>query len=80
MWSESVFVTVGGLALGAVIATGISDMLVKVLTGVFDPPPDVLSVPWVYLAAVTALTCGSAAGTATLHALRRPAIEELRDL
>ena len=82
VWSESVFVTVGGLALGAVIATGISDMLVKVHTGVFDPPPDVLSVPWAYLAAVTALTCGSvaAAGTATLHALRRPAIEELRDL
>jgi putative ABC transport system permease protein len=82
VWSESVFVTAGGLLLGAVIATGISDMLVKVLTGVFDPPPDVLSVPWSYLAAVTALACGTvaAAGAITLRALRRPAIEELRDL
>jgi putative ABC transport system permease protein len=82
VWSESVFVTAGGLVLGAVIAFGISDMLVKVLTGVFDPPPDVLSVPWSYLAAVTALACGTvgAAGAVTLRALRRPAIEELRDL
>ena len=82
VWSESVFVTAGGLMLGAVIAAGISDMLVRVLTGVFDPPPDVLSVPWGYLAAVTALACGTvaAAGAVTLRALRRPAIEELRDL
>jgi putative ABC transport system permease protein len=77
-----VFVTTAGLLLGAVIAVGISDMLVKVLTGVFDPPPDVLSVPWAYLAGVTALVCATvaAAGAMTLRALRRPAIEELRDL
>jgi putative ABC transport system permease protein len=24
-------------------------MLVKLLTGVFDPPPDQLTVPWIYL-------------------------------
>jgi putative ABC transport system permease protein len=82
VWSESVFVTAAGLLLGAVIAVGISDMLVKVLTGVFDPPPDVLSVPWAYLTGVTALVCATvaAAGAMTLRALRRPAIEELRDL
>ena len=58
-------------------------MLVKVLTGVFDPPPDALAVPWGYLAAVLALTRRApvaAAGAATLRALRRPAIEELREL
>ena len=57
-------------------------MLVKVLTGVFDPPPDALAVPWGYLAAVLGLTLGAvgAAGALTLRALRRPAIEELRDL
>jgi putative ABC transport system permease protein len=82
VWGESIFVTAGGLVLGAVIAAGISDMLVKVLTGVFDPPPDVLSVPWGYLASVTGLACGTVAvaGATTLRALRRPAIEELRDL
>ncbi len=82
VWSESLFVTAGGLLLGAVIATGISQLLVKVLTGVFDPPPDALAVPWTYLASVAVLACASvaAAGTITLRALRRPAIEELRDL
>ena len=40
VWSESAFVTGGGLILGAVLAAGLSLLLVKVLTGVFDPPPD----------------------------------------
>jgi putative ABC transport system permease protein len=82
VWSESAFVTGGGLVLGAGIGAGLSIVVVKVLTGVFDPPPDVLAIPWGYLGAVAALTCGTVvlAGTVTLRALRRPAIEELRDL
>jgi putative ABC transport system permease protein len=82
VWSESGFVTGGGLLLGAAIGAGITLMLVKVLTGVFDPPPDSIAVPWAYLAAVLALTVAAtgAAGAVTLRALRRPAIEELRDL
>jgi putative ABC transport system permease protein len=82
VWSESLFVTGGGLILGTAIAAGIAWQLVKVLTGVFDPPPDVLAVPWGYLGAVVLLTIGAvvAAGALTLRTLRRPAIEELRDL
>jgi putative ABC transport system permease protein len=82
VWGESAFVTGGGLVLGAATAAGLSLVLVKVLTGVFDPPPDSLAIPWSYLAVVTLLTCGStaAAGYLTIRALRRPAIEELRDL
>ena len=82
VWGESAFVTAGGLGLGAVVAAGISLMLVKVLTGVFDPPPAAPAVPWAYLAAVVALTLAAAgaAGAVSLRALRRPAIEELRDL
>ena len=82
VWSESAFVTGGGLALGALVAYAISQMLVKVLTGVFDPPPDSLAVPWGYLAAVGGLAIAAvlAAGGLTLRALSRPAIEELRDL
>ena len=82
VWSEAAFVTGGGLVLGAVIATGMANMLANILTGVFDPPPDSLAVPWVYLAAVLAATVGATvlAGGAALGALRRPAIEELRDL
>ena len=59
VWGESAFVTLGGLVLGAVIAAAITDMLVKVLTGVFDPPPDYLSIPWTYLAGVLVLTLGA---------------------
>jgi putative ABC transport system permease protein len=82
VWSESAFVTGAGLVLGTVIAVTITEMLVKVLTGVFDPPPDYLAVPWGYLATVLALVGAAvaAAGALTLRALRRPAIEELRDL
>ena len=82
VWGESVYVTLGGLLLGSVIAVGISEMLVKVLTGVFDPPPDVLTVPWGYLGGLLLLTTGAAgaAGAITLRTLRRPPIEELREL
>jgi putative ABC transport system permease protein len=82
VWSESAFVTGGGLVLGAVIGSGLSLMLVKVLTGVFDPPPDALSVPWAYLLVLAALVLAAvlAAGALTLRALRRPAITEPRDL
>src|SRR5581483_6790681 len=66
VWSESTFVTGGGLLIGAVIAWVISRMLVKVLTGVFDPPPDVLAVPWDYLAAVAALVIGTVGAASAL--------------
>jgi putative ABC transport system permease protein len=82
VWGESAFVTAGGLLLGTAVAVGITNMLVRVLTGVFDPPPDALAIPWTYLGAVLALTLAAvaAAGALTLRSLRRPAIEELRDL
>jgi putative ABC transport system permease protein len=65
-----------------VIAAVLSVTLVDVLTGVFDPPPDRLAIPWGYLVGVVAAAVAamSAAGLVTLRALRRPAIEELRDL
>ncbi|MGI8802656.1 MAG: FtsX-like permease family protein [Solirubrobacteraceae bacterium] len=82
VWGESVFVTGAGLILGAVMASLLSITLVDVLTGVFDPPPDALSIPWGYLLGVVAAVVATvvAAGLITLRALRRPAIEELRDL
>ena len=82
VWSESAFVAGGGLVLGAVAAWLMAEVLVKVLTGVFDPPPDWLSVPWGYLAVVAAAVVAAvlAAGGATLRALNRPTAEDLRDL
>lgn len=82
VWGESLFVTAGGAMLATTAAVAITQLLVKVLTGVFDPPPDTLAIPWGYLAALGGLTAGAvaAAGVLTLRLLRRPAMEDLRDL
>ncbi|HEY0487271.1 MAG TPA: ABC transporter permease [Mycobacteriales bacterium] len=75
-------VTVGlGLVLGAVSSWALSTMLVKILTGVFDPPPAHLAVPWAYLAAVVAVTVAAIAGVvaAVVRAAHRPAIAVLRE-
>ncbi|WP_031024426.1 ABC transporter permease [Streptomyces sp. NRRL S-1314] len=80
--TEALLLATGGLAGGALIGWALSQMLVKVLTGVFDPPPASLAVPGGYLA----LTAGAAVVAvlaAALNGIRsagRPAVEELRDL
>jgi putative ABC transport system permease protein len=81
-WSEAIVVTAGGFILGAAIATGLSIVLVKVLTGVFDPPPDTLAIPWLYLGTVAAVAILAVAlATASLsRTLSRPRIDLLRDL
>jgi putative ABC transport system permease protein len=53
---------------------------VKVLTGVFDPPPQTLSLPWLYLAVLllagfasvmlAVLIGGKVAATRTIESLR----------
>ena len=59
VWSEAAFVAGGGLVIGAVAGWVLSEMLVKVLTGVFDPPPASLAVPWGYLVAVVVIAVGA---------------------
>lgn len=80
--SDAAVLTTVGLAAGAAAGALLSVMLVKVLTGVFDPPPAVLAVPWVYLGAVAAATVAAvaAAALAAVAAARRPPLEALRDL
>jgi len=82
IWSETVYVTLGGLLLGAAGATALALMLVKVLTGVFDPPPTTLAIPWLYLLGVAAVatTTVAIAGASAIRAVRRPAVSVLRDL
>jgi putative ABC transport system permease protein len=83
VYGEAAYVLVGGLVLGAAGGAWISYMLVKVLTGVFDPPPSAAAVPWVYLAAVAAATIaavGAAAAGSVRAARRRPVVETLREL
>ena len=82
VWSETWFVAIGGVMLGVIAASGLTWLLVKLLTGVFDPPPSHAAVPWSYLAELgaIALIAVLAAGMSTLRALRRPPLETLRDL
>ena len=82
VWAETGFVTVAGVILGAAGASWLTWMLVKLLTGVFDPPPSRPAVPWPYLAvlAAVAATAVAAAGVTTLRALHNPSVETLRDL
>jgi len=80
--TEALLLATGGLTGGALIGWALSEMLVKVLTGVFDPPPASLSVPGGYLA-LTAGATVAAVLAAALNGIRsagRPAVEELRDL
>ncbi|MFE2426175.1 FtsX-like permease family protein [Streptomyces sp. NPDC059373] len=82
VWSEAALVAVAGAAAGAVLGWALSHMLVKVLSGVFDPPPAHLAVPWTYLAslaAAVAAALAAAAWAAARHA-RRPPLTELREL
>ncbi|MDJ0383536.1 ABC transporter permease [Streptomyces sp. G-G2] len=79
--AEAATVALGGLTGGAVLGWALAHMLVKVLTGVFDPPPSTLSLPWPYLG-LTLLTTLAALTAAALHGARRsgrPAVEELRE-
>ena len=71
---------VGGFVFGLLSGVVIAWMLVKLLTGVFDPPPEALSIPWLYLGVVLCLVAVSV-GAAVLFA--RPSAghdaEYLRD-
>jgi putative ABC transport system permease protein len=82
VFGETAVLVVGGLAAGAAIGTLLSQMLVKVLTGVFDPPPSVPAVPWPYLTTVGVVTIAALAmvSAAAVRMARRPAISVLREL
>ncbi len=82
VWSEMFFVISGGLLSGIIGGWVLSLIIVKILTGVFDPPPEFLSVPWLYLAFVLASVIVSAMIVimAVLKVVRKPSIKIIRDL
>ncbi len=61
IWSEGLYVLTSGLLFGGLAGIVTAQMLVKLLTGVFDPPPDALAWPAAYLAIITAFVITSAA-------------------
>jgi putative ABC transport system permease protein len=80
--AEAAALGVIGGALGAAAGWELARVLVKVLTGVFDPAPSALAVPWGYLSAVAALTIAGLLASAHLAArmARSPKASALRDL
>ncbi|MEY2474369.1 MAG: putative transport system permease protein [Actinomycetota bacterium] len=82
VWAEAALVTGGGVIAGACMAWVLSHVLVKVLTGVFDPPPAALAVPWVYLGGVGAVAVAATviAATGAVRGVARTTIQAIRDL
>jgi putative ABC transport system permease protein len=80
--SEALVLGVCGVIAGAGVGWALAEMLVAVLTGVFDPPPAAIAVPWAYLGVVAALALGAlAVGTATAtRAAQQPDTALLREL
>ena len=80
--TEARVLVVSGLLGGAFIGATIAYLLVKVLTGIFDPPPASATIPWTYLTVVLvlvgAVTVAVVAGVGRLVARAGPS--ELRDL
>ena len=82
VWSEALVVLTGGGLFGATLGFGAALALVKVLTGVFDPPPESLAIPGNYLAllALAAVAATAAAVFGMIKFSRRSVTEELRGL
>jgi putative ABC transport system permease protein len=68
--AEPTYVLVVGTMAGLTAGWALASLTVKVLTGVFDPPPTSLAVPWTYVLAVLGGTAASVLG-ATLAVARR---------
>lgn len=81
LWSEGLLTLAGGGVAGLAMGFGIAWMLVKILTGVFDPPPSSLLVPWSYLALLV-VAAGASTAIAVLGAYvscHRPGMATLRE-
>jgi putative ABC transport system permease protein len=78
---EAAVVVILGSVLGVLLGTATSRVLVAVLTGVFDPPPSSLAVPWGYLTGFAAAVLGSVVLACALAArwARRAGVSVLRE-
>ena len=79
LWSEALFMLVPGIVIGGLLGLGVAQVLVKMLTGIFDPPPETLTIPWLYLAilciaAVAAKTMPDSANADLALGCRRSAM------
>ncbi|MDX6504065.1 MAG: putative transport system permease protein [Gaiellaceae bacterium] len=66
LWSEVLLVVAASIGLAALLGWLLAEMLVAMLTHVFDPPPDHLAAPWPFLAALGLATIVAALGAVVL--------------
>jgi putative ABC transport system permease protein len=82
LWSEAIVVLAAALALAALLGWLLAEMLVAMLQHVFDPPPDHLVFPWLFLASLVAAAVGGfvvAAAVAAFQVRRLPLAAILRE-
>jgi putative ABC transport system permease protein len=82
VWTEAALVLVASLALAALLGWLLAEMLVAMLRHVFDPPPDHLAAPWVFLGGLggaAAIGCLAATALAALQIRRLPLGAILRE-
>ena len=82
VWSEAGLILTGGLLGGLSLGWGVAQVLTKLLTHVFDPPPLAMTVPWPYLALLVGVTVASVAvaGQIVNRIARRDVLETIRRL
>ncbi|MBN8998591.1 MAG: FtsX-like permease family protein [Rhizobiales bacterium] len=79
IWSEGGIVLVAGAAIGTLTGVLVAAILVKVLSGVFDPPPEGLAIPIGYLSGMVLLSL-VATSIAVANAAREARIEPIQRL
>jgi putative ABC transport system permease protein len=82
LWSEARALTVLGLLAGLATGALVASELVRILTGIFDPPPTRPAVPWGILTATLIAVLGTAAVATAVSArwAARVDASRLRDL
>jgi putative ABC transport system permease protein len=82
LWGEGLLILSIGGAIGLAGGFGMAWMLVKLLTGVFDPPPDQLATPWPYVVGLVfaAFVSIAIALIGAQRGMRMPAVQRLREL
>ncbi|MDR3470383.1 MAG: FtsX-like permease family protein [Devosia sp.] len=79
VFGEAVVILVAGAVLGLLLGWGVAFVLVKVLEGVFDPPPEALTIPWAFLG-VLFLCAALANALASWNAIRLARISPSAEL
>jgi putative ABC transport system permease protein len=82
LFAEAAAIVAAGTVFGVALGFLIAEVLVKILTGVFDPPPSGLTVPWSYLAGlvIAAVASTMIAVAIILRATHKAVVSALRGL